>query len=192
MRAADGDRFRVIAQAAKQLTSLTEDMLLLARADQPMEEDVFFVDLSTLIDGVAELYRADFERSGITLRKRMPRGIMIYGNPDHLHRLFANLVINALKYTPRGGTVEIEGIQQRGGALVHVRDSGIGISEEQLPKLFDRFWRAEAARTRSTGTGLGLPIARALARRHGGDITVASTVGKGSDFTVTLPAHPPS
>lgn len=192
MRPRDFERFSSISHAAKQLTVLTEDMLLLARAEQPMEHDVFLIDLSTLLNDVIAVYRAEIEASGVTLSKRMPPGITLYGNPDQLHRIFANLVLNAIKYTPRGGRVEVEGSQQRGGAVVRVRDSGIGIAEDQIGKLFDRFWRAEAARTRSTGTGLGLPIARALARRHGGDITVSSIVGKGSDFTVTLPSHPPS
>ncbi|HKU66811.1 MAG TPA: HAMP domain-containing sensor histidine kinase [Candidatus Baltobacteraceae bacterium] len=190
MREADRERFSLISHAAQQMSHLTEDLLLLARSEQPLEDDVFLVDLSGLVSEAAQLYRADFERSGITLERRMPAGIMVYGNPDQLRRVFANLLVNAVKYTPRGGRVEIEGSQQRGGATVHVRDTGIGIPEEHMDKLFDRFWRAESARTRSTGTGLGLPIARALARRHGGDVTATSAPGKGSDFVVTLPSHP--
>jgi signal transduction histidine kinase len=191
MRAADRDRFSVISQAAQQMGRLTEDLLLLARAEEPMEEALFYVDLSALVADAVNLYRAEFERHGITLHMQMTPGIMIYGNPDQLQRIFANLLRNAMTYTPAGGTVEIEGVQQRGGVTVHVRDTGIGISREHIDKLFDRFWRSEAARNRSAGTGLGLPIVRALARRHGGDVTVSSAVGEGSDFAVSLPSHPP-
>jgi signal transduction histidine kinase len=191
MRPSDRERFALISQAAQQLGLLTEDLLLLARAEQPLEHDVFLVDLSALLSGLLKLYRADFESHGITVEKHVPSGMAVYGNPDQLERVFANLLLNAMKYTPRGGTVYVEGVQQRAGAIVHVRDTGIGIPPDHMDKLFDRFWRAQSARTRSTGTGLGLPIARALVRRHGGDITAVSVVGQGSDFMVTLPSHPP-
>jgi signal transduction histidine kinase len=191
MRPSDRERFALISQAAQQLGLLTEDLLLLARAEQPLEHDVFLVDLSVLLSGLVKLYRADFESHGITVEKHVPSGMAVYGNPDQLERVFANHFLNAMKYTPRGGKVYVEGVQQRAGAIVHIRDTGIGIPPDQMDKLFDRFWRAQSARTRSTGTGLGLPIARALVRRHGGDITAVSVAGQGSDFMVTLPSHPP-
>jgi signal transduction histidine kinase len=152
---------------------------------------VFLVDLSALLAGLVKLYRADFESHGIAVEKHVPSGIAVYGNPDQLERVFANLLLNAMKYTPRGGTVYVEAAQQRANVIVHVRDTGIGIPADQMDKLFDRFWRAQSARTRSTGTGLGLPIARALARRHGGDVAAVSVAGQGSDFIVTLASHPP-
>jgi signal transduction histidine kinase len=107
-------------------------------------------------------------------------------------RIFANLIENALHYTPAGGTVEIRESRRRDGVSVHVRDTGIGIAHDQLEKIYERFWHGDSARARSAGTGLGLAIVRALVKRHGGDITVSSELGRGSEFIVTFPYRPPS
>ena len=165
MRDADRERFSSIAKAAKHMTRLTDDLLLLARAERSLERELFAVDLNLLVGNVTRLYGAEFEKHAVSLVNRMPQGVTVYGNPDQIERIFSNLIENALRYTPAGGQVEIEGAQHRGSVSVHVRDSGIGIAPEHVEKLFDRFWRADAARTRFSGTGLGLPIARALARR---------------------------
>lgn len=190
MRVSDRERFRTISQAAQQMARLTEDLLLLARADRSLERELFVVDLSSLLEDAVRLYRADFEGHGIHLQSRIDGGITVYGNPDQIQRIFANLLQNAMRYTPAGGTVELSTDVHRGGVSVRVRDTGIGIEPAQLERIFDRFWRAETVRTRSTGTGLGLPIARALARRHGGDVAVFSTPARGSEFVVTLSSRP--
>jgi signal transduction histidine kinase len=191
MRGADHERFSSIAQAAQQMSGLTNDLLLLARAEEPMDRDLFAIDLTAAIENVVRLYRSQFEARNIKLTCRLTNGITVYGNPDQLERIFANLLLNALRYTPDGGEVEIGDTQRRDGISIHVRDTGVGIPREQIPKIFERFWRGESARTRSTGTGLGLPIVRALVKRHGGDISVESEAGRGSDFIVTLPSRPP-
>jgi signal transduction histidine kinase len=191
MRGADHERLTSIAQAAQQMSALTNDLLLLARAEEPMDRDLFAIDLSAAIENVVRLYRSQFEARNIKLTCRLTDGITVYGNPDQLERIFANLLLNALRYTPDGGEVEISDTQRRDGISIHVRDTGIGIPREQIEKIFERFWRGESARTRSTGTGLGLPIVRALVKRHGGDISVESEAGRGSDFIVTLPCRPP-
>jgi two-component system phosphate regulon sensor histidine kinase PhoR len=173
------------------MSGLTNDLLLLARAEEPMDRDLFAIDLTAAIENVVRLYRSQFEARNIKLTCRLTNGITVYGNPDQLERIFANLLLNALRYTPDGGEVEIGDTQRRDGISIHVRDTGVGIPREQIPKIFERFWRGESARTRSTGTGLGLPIVRALVKRHGGDISVESEAGRGSDFIVTLPSRPP-
>jgi len=119
-------------------------------------------------------------------------GTTVYGNPDQIGRIFANLIENALYYTPPGGEVRIEESRRRDGVSIHVRDTGIGIPHDQLEHIYDRFWRGDSARTRSEGTGLGLAIVRALVKRHGGDISVSSEPGRGSEFIVTLPYRPPA
>ncbi|MGZ3498883.1 MAG: sensor histidine kinase [Vulcanimicrobiaceae bacterium] len=192
MRPRDRERFQAIADAAMQMKRLTEDLLLLARAGQSIERELFVVDLGTAIDKVVRLHRAAFETKGVTLTERVQSGVEVYGNPDQIERILRNLVENALHYTPADGAVEIEGRSDRGRVRVIVRDSGSGIAGEQIEKIFDRFWRAEPARRRSGGTGLGLAIARALARRHGGDVTASSRLGHGSEFVVTFPARPPT
>lgn len=191
MRGTDHQRFSAISQAAQQMSGLTNDLLLLARAEEPIARDLFAVDLAASIENVLRLYRSEFDAHNVTLTTKLENGVIVYGNPDQLERVFANLLQNALRYTPRGGEVQIEETRRRDAVSIHIRDTGAGIPPDQFEKIFERFWRGESARTRTSGTGLGLPIVRALVKRHGGDISVQSKPGCGSDFIVTLPYHPP-
>ncbi|WP_433789851.1 sensor histidine kinase [Actinoplanes sp. CA-252034] len=109
---------------------------------------------------------------------------VVHADPVRLRQVVGNLVSNAIRYTPAGGTVTVTASQ----STITVRDTGIGISEEDLPRVFDRFWRADESRSRATGgSGLGLAITRKLVEAHGGTITVQSTPGMGTVFTVRLP-----
>jgi signal transduction histidine kinase len=102
-----------------------------------------------------------------------------------------NLITNAIKYTPRGGRVELTLSRRLDGVAFSVKDTGIGVAAADLPFVFDRFWRADRARTRSgerAGTGLGLAISQWIAQAHGGTLTVQSRLGRGSIFTVSFPA----
>jgi signal transduction histidine kinase len=116
---------------------------------------------------------------------------VVEGDARRLRQLFLNLITNAIKYTPRGGKVELSLSLRVGGEIAFtVRDSGIGISAADLQHVFDRFWRADRARSRASergGFGLGLAISQWIAQAHGGRITVQSRLGRGSVFTVTLP-----
>ena len=104
--------------------------------------------------------------------------------------MLANLVDNAVKYTPPGGEVEISlSESEKKDVTIAIRDTGIGISENDLPHVFERFYRCDRSRSQP-GTGLGLSLARAIARAHGGDITVTSALDRGSTFTITLPQVP--
>ena len=112
-----------------------------------------------------------------------------YVDPVRLRQMVGNLVSNALRHTPPGGRVTIHADTVADRLIIKVTDTGPGIAPEDLPKLFDRFWRADTSRSRATGgSGLGLPIARQLARAHGGDLTATSRPGTGSTFTIDLPA----
>jgi two-component system sensor histidine kinase BaeS len=106
-------------------------------------------------------------------------------------QLLLNLVTNAIKYTPKGGEVSITCVKTRESVVVKVSDTGIGIAAGDLPHVFDRFWRADAARSRGQrpGAGLGLAICRWIAEAHGGSIEVQSRRGEGTTFTVTLPRN---
>ena len=107
-----------------------------------------------------------------------------------IREMLLNLVTNAIKYTPRGGTVALSLAQEDGSVVFTVADTGIGIAPGDLPHIFDRFWRADPARSRTgerPGTGLGLSITKWIAEAHGGSITVQSRPGRGSVFTVRLP-----
>jgi two-component system sensor histidine kinase BaeS len=112
------------------------------------------------------------------------------GDEGRLRQLFLNLVTNAIKYTPKGGRVELSLSRRLDGIAFAVRDTGVGISAADLPHIFERFWRADRSRSRASaqsGFGLGLPIGSWIAHAHGGTLTAASKLGKGSTFTVTLP-----
>jgi two-component system OmpR family sensor kinase len=119
---------------------------------------------------------------------------VVDGDVRRLRQLFLNLITNAIKYTPRGGRVELSlSLRGAGEIAFSVRDSGIGISAGDLAHVFDRFWRADRVRSRSTergGYGLGLAISQWIAQAHGGRIAVTSRLGRGSTFTVTLPLLP--
>ena len=112
----------------------------------------------------------------------------VYGDETQLTSMFTNLVDNAVKYTPPGGRVEVVGGSESSEITIRISDTGIGIPEGKIPRIFERFYRVDKARSKATGgTGLGLSIVRHVAENHGGRVTVQSTPGEGSTFTVHLP-----
>jgi two-component system, OmpR family, manganese sensing sensor histidine kinase len=140
------------------------------------------------LDDLVKLYQPQAQTQNITLAVVGTQALSLWGDAGQLKRLFTNLIVNALQYTPEGGQIDIERRHVGKQIIVSVRDTGIGIPPEQLERVFDRFWRAEQSRSYgSGGSGLGLAIARAIATTHGGLITVTSQIGVGSCFTVRLP-----
>jgi len=178
-----------IRQAALQMRRLMDGLLILARADEGVVHDLHAIDVGTCVAGVAHLYRAEAAEKGITFRVRGgDAGQTIYGQPEQVARILGNLVENALRYTPSGGTVEIACTAERGTVVIDVTDTGVGIEAEAVDRIFDRFWRGRTSAV--YGSGLGLAIARGLARAHGGDVSVQSRLGAGSTFRVRLPLRP--
>jgi heavy metal sensor kinase len=189
---ADGEHREALEQiiAETQRTShLVDNLLLIANADsghgRPIKARVNFADAVTeaCTEGAA-LARA----KGIVLRARLPEEpVWVLGDVHALRRLFLILLDNAVKYTPAGGRCEVC-VGARGGFVIGtVSDSGIGIASEDLPHIFDRFYRVDRARSRALGgTGLGLAIGRWIAEAHEGSITVESTLDRGSVFEVRL------
>jgi two-component system, OmpR family, sensor kinase len=173
------------------MTSITDNLLLLAKAEQGTL-DVHFseVDLQNLVNELFEDSEVLAEQKHIAVRLQENAPITIVGDRDRLRQLFLNLVDNAIKYTPEGGSVTLTARRQNGTALFQVHDTGIGIPAEETDKIFNRFYRVDKARSREQGgTGLGLSIAKWIAELHRGTITVSSEVNKGSTFTVTLPLN---
>ena len=173
------------------MTSITDNLLLLAKAEQGTL-DVHFseVDLQNLVNELFEDSEVLAEQKHIAVRLQENAPITIVGDRDRLRQLFLNLVDNAIKYTPEGGSVTLTARRQNGTALFQVHDTGIGIPAEETDKIFNRFYREDKARSREQGgTGLGLSIAKWIAELHRGTITVSSEVNKGSTFTVTLPLN---
>jgi two-component system sensor histidine kinase BaeS len=142
----------------------------------------------------AQLYAAHESRAaqnGITLTVSNPAELQVNADPMRLRQMLDNLVTNALRYVPSGGSVAVTARTERDEVVFEVADTGTGISPEDLPHVFDRFWRAEKSRNRQTGgSGLGLAIVRKLAEAHGGSATAESTPGQGATFRVRLPAMP--
>lgn len=144
------------------------------------------VDLSALVQDACELFQPLADDKKITVTTDVAPGARVRGDLQRIQRMVANLLDNAIKYTPPGGRVTVAVRGDAKTAVVTVTDTGIGIAEEELPHIFERFYRGDRSRSQ-TGTGLGLSLARAIASAHGGAITVASTPGAGSTFTITLP-----
>ena len=173
------------------MADLVDSLLTLARADEGRfdihRETVL---LEPMVREVHETALILGEASGVTVELSELEASTVSGDPVRLRQLFLNLVTNALKYTSRGGRVTIA-LERRGEEAVFVvQDTGLGIAAADLPFIFDRFWRADRARSRGAergGFGLGLAIAQWIAHAHGGNITVASRLGRGSTFTVALP-----
>jgi signal transduction histidine kinase len=129
----------------------------------------------------------------ITFSHAVPGGILVDGDPEALRRLFLILIDNAIKYTPSGGSISVSLKCSDGHTICEVSDSGIGIPPNHIPRIFERFYRVDQARSRETGgAGLGLAIARCIADAHRAVIDVESTVGHGSMFRVRMPAGQPT
>ena len=144
------------------------------------------IDITALVQDACELFEPVAEDKHITLTVTSIGDCHTRGNTQQLQRMLANLLDNAVKYTLESGRIETALALDEDNITITVSDNGIGISESSLARIFDRSYRCDASRSES-GFGLGLSLARAIARSHGGDITVASIPGEGSTFTVTLP-----
>jgi signal transduction histidine kinase len=181
-----------------EMTELVESLLTLARADEgraplAIEES----DLRDLLGDVVETAGMLGEGVGITVTSRMPdHPVRLAVDRHRIREMLLNLITNAIKYTPQGGTIDLTLTEQDDAVSLIVRDTGIGIAPGDLPHIFERFWRADPARSRTgdrPGTGLGLAITKWIAEAHGGSITVQSRPGRGTVLTVTLPrSRPPA
>jgi len=169
------------------LSRIVDGLALLARGDAAAAPASVTVPLGTLAQEVAAALASQAEEAGLRLTCRAGAGPDVAGDPDALRRLLQNLVGNALAYTPRGGDVSVSVAPSGAEAVLEVADTGVGIAPDDLPRLFDRFFRADRARANPGGSGLGLAIAQSIARAHGGRIAAESVPGRGSRFTVTLP-----
>ncbi len=174
-----------LADETDRLRGLTEDLLRLARGETQPSGAREKIDLSTLLGDVTDSLRPLVEGKGLALTCDVPAGLALIGDSDALIRLFVNLLDNAVKYTERGG-ITVAGRAHADGLRVTVADTGIGIPAEHLPHVFDRFYRVDKGRA-ERGTGLGLAIAWQITQAHGGALTVDSTPGVGTTFTVFLP-----
>jgi len=178
-----------LLEEALLLQHIVDDLQDLAEADAGQlrihPEPLLVRDL---LDHVTTAHLGRAETAGVTLTTRTDGDPELSGDPVRLRQVVGNLVSNALRHTPPGGRVTLYARQTADHVTIEVADTGTGIPAEDLPRVFDRFWRAEKSRSRRTGgSGLGLAIVRRLTETHGGTVTVVSTVGVGTVFTVRLP-----
>ena len=198
----EATRKKLFVESSRQLErmdALTSNILELSRFDAGIARPAFVVtDMRGSVRAAVEQAAAGARRAGVAVDERLPtRKVLVRHDPALVGQAVANLVANALKFTPRGGNVVVSiQLLSTGAATVTVRDTGVGISSEELPRIFDRFYRgteglAAANRAaRATGSGLGLAIVKSIVDLHAGRIVVESLPGEGTSFALTFPADP--
>ena len=177
-----------IIEECDRLLDLINTMLVISKTEAGVDKLNFEkLDMAGIIKDACNLFQSSAEDKQTELTCRLSEKLFVKGDRRMLQRMVANLLDNAIRYTLSGGEVQVSVAPDRvNRARIVIKDTGIGISSEDLPHIFERFYRCEPSRTLS-GTGLGLSLALAIARAHGGNINVSSTLGKGSTFTITLP-----
>jgi signal transduction histidine kinase len=184
-------------EATQQLSRLVEDLRTLSLAESgQLTLHMETIDIKELLLDTQTNFSNLAEASGVDIRVVVPGADKVSerwtvrGDPGRLDQIMANLVVNAIRHTPQGGSIILQADSGANGVEIQVSDTGEGITPEDLPFIFDRFWRGNRARTRQSGTGsgLGLAITRQLVRLHGGTIDVTSTLGEGTTFTIHFPA----
>ena len=181
-----------IGSEAERLTRITEHLLALTRLDSLPAGEEWAVDVARVTERTVALLQPVADAAGVTVEKNLKPGCAVLCTEDDLSQICYNLVENAVKYNYNGGKVFVSVYRDGDQVLLEVGDTGVGIPEEDLPKVFNRFYRVDKARSRAAGgTGLGLSIVRDTVRRHGGWVTARPRNPEGSLFTVGLPRYVP-
>jgi signal transduction histidine kinase len=186
----DPHTLQVMLSQTERLSRLIEQLLELSRLESgelPLQrEDVPLAPLVTQVLSEIDVARSD---SGVAVQSELPEDLpAVDADRERVHQVLYNLLDNAVRFTPSGGAVTVSAQRHNGSVEVRVADTGVGIPPEHLPRLFERFYRADPARSREDGgTGIGLAIARSVVEAHGGHIRAESELGKGSVFTFDLP-----
>ena len=183
------DQLASLRDEVLRLARMVGDLQTLAAADAAaLQLSLRPCDLAGIAAAAADSLAGQFEAAGITLdRKLIPAGID--ADPRWLHQVITNLLTNALKFTSAGGRVTIETRPDDTSAVLTVTDTGTGIPADELPRIFDRFWRGRQA-AQLSGSGIGLAVAAELARAHDGQLSARSEPGQGTEMTLTLPRRP--
>ncbi|MFD5827028.1 ATP-binding protein [Lentzea sp. NPDC060358] len=179
----------LLLKEALVLQHVVDDLQDLAVADAgALRLTVVAQPVAAVLEQVRAAHQARAAQAGVTVTVRADPSLVVHADAVRLRQVLDNLVANALRYVPSGGSVTLGAVPDAGHVLLTVADTGPGIAGEDLPHVFDRFWRADPSRSRSTGgSGLGLAIVRKLVEAHGGTVDVISTTGVGTTFRVRLP-----
>jgi two-component system, OmpR family, phosphate regulon sensor histidine kinase PhoR len=179
----------IILKESDRLQTLIQDLLELSKIEQQgFQLNIQELDLPALLTEVMPLLNTKAQNKDIKLELISPQEpLMIQGDFDRLKQVFINLIGNAITYTPEKGVVTVRVVDQSDHVTIHVKDSGVGIEKEEIPRIFERFYRVDRARSRNSGgTGLGLAIVKHLVEAHQGHISVKSDLGHGSEFIIEL------
>ena len=186
-RAARG--FEILDRSVRLQAQLIEDLLDVSRIIAgKLRIEKRRVDLGAIVDAAVDAARPAARVKKVTLTAQIEPSLFMEADPQRLQQVVSNLLTNALKFTPENGSIDVRVERVEDSAEVVVRDSGIGIAADLLPRIFDRFQQGDSSTTRSHGgLGLGLAIVKHLVEQHGGQIAAAARRGQGSTFTMTLP-----
>ncbi len=179
-----------ISKECRRLSKLVSNLLLLARSDSnQIEMDKKTFELDKLLEEIVAPYKeiASYQEKEMILK--VERGVSFMGDRERIHQMMVILLDNAMKYTNEGGHIQINCTQTSSSIRIQVKDDGIGVKEEDIPKLFDRFYQGDKARSTSEGAGLGLSIANWIVEKHYGKISVESKWEEGTCFEVIFPKH---
>ncbi|MDD4899324.1 MAG: ATP-binding protein [Candidatus Omnitrophica bacterium] len=181
----------IIRDHANRLDSLTQDLLILSSAESKEAQlDLSSIDLKELADKVLLGFKAQLKKKDISIRNEIPAGLTVQADSDKIEQVLTNLIDNAIKFNREKGWVRIYSEETHSKIKVGVEDSGFGIPEKDLPRIFERFYRVDKARSRELGgTGLGLSIVKHIVELHGGSVGLESTEGLGSNFFFSLQKH---
>ncbi|HYN73353.1 MAG TPA: HAMP domain-containing sensor histidine kinase, partial [Nakamurella sp.] len=183
------DIFASLSEELRRLQRLADDLSSLSRTqEQGLDLHPIDADLADLASRAAARLAPQFHDAHVTLHVNADTALPVHVDPDRITQVLTNLLGNALLATPAGGTVTITARPAEGGSEVVVTDTGVGLSAQDVERVFERFYRAHGQPRRSAGSGIGLTIARGIARGHGGDVTASSEgPGHGARFTLVLP-----
>ena len=184
-----GEQIGSALEETHRMSRIVESLLTISRLDAgEVKMDKSHLDLGELAASTAGEMKLLAEEKSISVRIQAGLGVEVAGDRVRLQQVVVNLIDNSIKYTPKGGTIEVRVGREGNNAVLEVSDNGLGIPAHDLPHVFERFYRADKARSRASGgAGLGLSIVKAICSAHHGDIQVSSQEGKGSTFRVELP-----
>ena len=184
---ADKENLGLVQDEVNRLSQLLQDLQKLSKAEAPLSVRER-VNLSDLVDSLVSSFRILAEEKQIEMERDITPKVFTKGDLKALETAIQNIIVNAVKYTPPGGDIKVKCFNKGNWSVVKVSDTGIGIEAQELPFIFERFYRTDLSRSRETGgTGIGLAIASEVIQKHGGAIEVESKLGKGSTFTIRLP-----
>lgn len=186
---ADEERLGVVRDETVRLARLADAIMELTRLERgSLPFDMRAIDFAEPVRAALDTHSALFETCDLTLTSRIAEGLRVQGDADRLQQAVGNLLGNAARYTPAGGSVDVELARVGDRAVLRVSDTGVGIAEEDLDRVFGRFWRADSARDRASGgLGVGLAVTREIVERHKGAISASRRDGGGSVFEISVP-----